>query len=59
MGRREAFERKVSICDVSVLRKEKNCFFRKLKVTGSELSIMRKSSEGAGSQFLCGDSLVS
>lgn len=42
-----------------VLRKEKN--FRKLKVTGFELifSIMRKSSEGAGSQFLCGVSFIS
>lgn len=44
-----------------VLRKKKNCFFRKLKVTASELilSIVRKSREGAGSQFLCGDSFFS
>lgn len=44
-----------------VLRKKKNCFFRKLKVTGSELilSIIRKSSEGSGSQFLCGNSFLS
>lgn len=44
-----------------LLRKEKKRFFRKLKVTGSELilSILRKSSEGAGSQFLCDGSFIS